>query len=412
MDQQAFASAILVTKGPGDGGNRPGLWPTSWSRHGRYYLRTDGSSMTARLNHEDAAAVMRAANLEPLVQYPGVHSPWLCRCAVCGEDVTPRFAHVRTGHGCRVCGSRKSSDTRRMDSVAAEKFMVSRGFQPLEPYRSSDSPWRCQCLTCGAEVSPCYVQVRNRGTGCVACKYKALAAQQRLPEAEAVAQMRTAGVEPLVPFPGTMFPWLGECLRCEQQVTPWLGAVRAGQGACRFCAGQVVDPEAAAEFMRLQGVNPLVEYPGSGNPWRCECLKCGKVVTPRYSGVRFGQGPCKHCRPYGFDPENLGIVYLLLHPILGAAKVGIAKAAGFRLRAHAKRGWQVVASVEVPGKLAVEIEASILDWWRTGLGLPPYLSKLEMPQSGWTETVDADAIDVPATVRRIQQLASGATSAA
>jgi hypothetical protein len=99
-------------------------------------------------------------------------------------------------------------------------------------------------------------------------------------------------------------------------------------------------------------------------------------------------------------------VYLLVHPTLGAAKVGIAAAAGFRLKAHAKHGWEAVASVEVPGPLAIEIEAAVLTWWRVGLGLPPYLSKNEMPQAGWTETVDADAIDIPATIRRIKELAT------
>ena len=50
------------------------------------------------------------------------------------------------------------------------------------------------------------------------------------------------------------------------------------------------------------------------------------------------------------------------------------------------------------------IEDNILDWWRTELTLPPYLGRYEMPQGGWTETVDSSEIDLAATVRRIENL--------
>jgi hypothetical protein len=58
----------------------------------------------------------------------------------------------------------------------------------------------------------------------------------------------------------------------------------------------------------------------------------------------------------------------------------------------------------VPSELAIEIEKNILCWWRRDLNLPRYLSKHEMPQNGWTETVELDGIDIPATVRRIREL--------
>jgi hypothetical protein len=52
-----------------------------------------------------AAAVMRAVNLEPLVPYPTSGKPWLCRCLVCGEHVTPTYDNVKAGvGGCRPCG--------------------------------------------------------------------------------------------------------------------------------------------------------------------------------------------------------------------------------------------------------------------------------------------------------------------
>jgi hypothetical protein len=64
-----------------------------------------------------------------------------------------------------------------------------------------------------------------------------------------------------------------------------------------------------------------------------------------------------------------------------------------------------------PGGRAIEIEKEILAYWRKDLDLPHYLSKHEMPQGGWTETVDADAIDILATIERIKTLAASKTNA-
>ena len=36
---------------------------------------------------------------------------------------------------------------------------------------------------------------------------------------------------------------------------------------------------------------------------------------------------------------------------------------------------------------------------------PPHLSKEQMPQSGWTETVDADLISVPALWSKVEEIA-------
>ena len=50
-----------------------------------------------------AAQVMVNAGLQPLVPYPGRHNPWLCYCPGCEQEITPRYAAVADGHGCRNC---------------------------------------------------------------------------------------------------------------------------------------------------------------------------------------------------------------------------------------------------------------------------------------------------------------------
>jgi recombinational DNA repair protein (RecF pathway) len=74
--------------------------------------------------------------------------------------------------------------------------------------------------------------------------------------------MLAAGVEPTVGYPGAKAPWTSRCLTCGRNVTPRYSLVKAGGGACAYCARQRVDPDEAADVMRAAGVEPLVAYPG------------------------------------------------------------------------------------------------------------------------------------------------------
>src|SRR5204862_7076956 len=67
--------------------------------------------------------------------------------------------------------------------------------------------------------------------------------------------------------------------------------------------------------------------------------------------------------------------------------------------------WQILAVFQVSAKSAAAIETDVLKWWRGALGLPSYLTRDQMPQGGWTETVAAGRVDLAATVTRICNLA-------
>ena len=105
------------------------------------------------------------------------------------------------------------------------------------------------------------------------------------------------------------------------------------------------------------------------------------------------------------NADRASLVYLITHSAYGAAKVGVSDIAGFRLPQHRRESWQLVAAFQVPAKAAVAIETNVLRWWRGTLGLPPFLTRAQMPQGGWTETAATGSIDLTATVRRICDLA-------
>lgn len=420
--------------------------------------------MPLRLDPDQAAAVMKDSGLEPLVAYPGAGQPWKCQCGTCGRQVTPRYTDIRRGWGgCKWCATRANAANLRMDHDTAAATMIENGLQPLEPYPGSTRPWRCRCLRCGAEVTPRYGNIKQGWGGCRTCWQAESSARQRGPKIEAVEAMRAAGLEPLEPYRNVMAPWRSQCRTCGKEVSPLLNNVRKGQSGCKWCTNSAVDPEEAAEVMRhadlepltpypggaapwpcrcqrchrnvspaykavragsgcrycndtaikpdvaatrmqTVGLEPLEPYPGSLRPWRCRCTRCGRTVHPCYSTVQRGWGGCRWCRNSGFKSGEAAIVYLITHSGYGAAKIGITDAEGSRLKKHQRQGWQTLKMVEVPGELALAVEDNILNWWRAELALPAYLGKQEMPQGGWTETVDSAEIDLAATIRRIESL--------
>ena len=162
--------------------------------------------------------------------------------------------------------------------------------------------------------------------------------------------------------------------------------------------------------------------PASDAPWnrllhdaavrRTRALEAGKryrakLAQAEAAALEHGlpHGAAAPVKRRGFRADEAALIYLVTHAGYRAAKVGIADTAGLRLAQHRRGGWQILAVFQVTAKAAAAIETDILRWWRGELGLPSYLSRDQMPQGGWTETVAAGRIDLAATVTRICNLA-------
>ncbi len=336
-----------------------------------------------RVDSDQAVALMRTAGFEPLEPYPLADAPWACRCTQCGHTVRPTYNSVRQGTGCGFCSGKA------VDPEEAAEVMRAAGLEPLEPYRTGKTPWLCHCVKCGRNPRPTYSHVLSRGTGCGYCGGKLVDAD------EAVEIMRECGFEPLVPYPGSLSRWPSRCTTCGRKVSPWFASVKSQGTRCRYCQRNSVDPDEAAALLRSRGLEPLVEYPGAGTPWPCKCIKCGKTVTPTYGTVRVGGG-CKFCATKGINLNAPCLVYLVTHEALNAHKVGIGSPSGYRLEMHQRQGWQVYRTLMLDtGEAAFDVESAVLQWLRSDLGIPAFLTKDNMPQRGESETMCAEDIALP-----------------
>jgi hypothetical protein len=347
-----------------------------------------------RLTDAEAREVMIAAGLEPLEPYKGSNGPWKCRCLKCGRSVSPARGAIQGGGGCIYCSGKK------VDEEEAVKAMCAAGVEPQVPYPGrSDEPWECKCLKCGRTVSPTWDNVKQSKRGCIYCSGR------KVDEEEVIATMRDKGLEPLEPYKRAEDPWKCKCLKCGKTVTPRWSSIKQDEGGCIYCAGIKVDEKEAVAAMRAASLEPLVPYPGADEPWECKCLKCGRTVAPSRSNIKKGQGSCKYCAEHGFDLTQPATVYFIEHPEKRALKVGVTGDAAKqnRLSYHERCGWNIIQTWNcADGSQAFSLEKKVLDYWRTDLGAPMFLRASDMPDGGWTETVDSLAVDVEATIALIE----------
>ena len=246
--------------------------------------------MGIKLDHEVAEKVMLNVGLKPLELYQNATSKWKCKCLSCEKIVFPTYNTIKQfGSGCRYCGYKKARLKRLTPQKEAIAVMVKAGLKPLEPFKSSHTKWKCECLECGKVVHPRFSTV-NTGGGCEYC------AGNKVDSEDAVAIMLSAHAKPLEAYKNARAKWKSECLKCRRIIHPIYDSVRRGNGACKYCAkGQYVDPKDAEKLMIKAGLKPLEPYKGAGSKWKCIHKKCKKIVYPTYSSIRQGGSGCIHC---------------------------------------------------------------------------------------------------------------------
>ena len=100
---------------------------------------------------------------------------------------------------------------------------------------------------------------------------------------------------------------------------------------------------------------------------------------------------------------------MLTNKKFNAHKIGIGNTVRSRGRSrvsqHEKKGWKLYKQLdfEVTDD-AYLLEQDVLKWIREDKQLGIYLSEFEMPQGGYSETVDASEIDLPTIWAKVEEL--------
>ena len=256
--------------------------------------------MTAKITDSQAIATMRGAGVEPLMPYPGSQEPWKCRCNACGREIFPRLGSIKAGQGaCKFCAGHRTAEM-------AHSEMLQLGFEPLERFPGTNKKWKCKCIKCGHVSSPRMNNVLN-GSKCFECAKKENTKARSTPEHEAIQVMQAANLTPLTAYARSTKPWLSRCNNCQRMVSPTLSSVKKG-GGCAYCGKRRLDPHEAEKLLVSMGAKPQVPYPGSHNPWRSICLNCEREIKPRFADVRKTGTVCAFCSGNRIDISDALIV--------------------------------------------------------------------------------------------------------
>ena len=376
------------------------------------YLKTGAA---IRHDNEFAAEIIRNAGLEPLENYPGSHSKWRCIHLECGEEVQVQLHAIRGGEsGCFKCGVKKRGQASRLNGDEARQFMITKGLEPQEPYELSNKPWACIHIECGSLVHPTFASIQGGQRGCRPCAIKEGAVRSSYTPEFALGQARTRGYEPLEEYPGAMKHWRCRHTPCGREVTATLNTLMSGKGCCMDCGvasraekNRYTSEEATA-VMRKFDLEPLEEFPGYMEKWRCTHNECGREISTTFWYVKFRETGCKYCSTKGLDYTAEGIIYLLERQDYFAAKVGITtpNSKTDRIAAHVKEGWQLVSTWRTSTAAEAEIiEDKALEWWREVLDAPISMRQEDM-KSGWTETASLLYVSISDTANYIDRLVS------
>jgi hypothetical protein len=407
-----------------------------------------------KVDPKDAEALLISRGLQPLVSYPGSKIPWKCIHLKCNQIVFPTFNKIQQGQsGCISCSglSKKTNDE-------ATSFFKSKGLIPLEPYQNSATKWKSKHTECGNIVFPRYRDVQQGHSGCIHCA-------SRVSDTVARELFLRVGLNPLIEFPGSVTAWPSIHKECGRLVSPMYSNIQQGKGPCDYCGGsKPIDPTEALELFRSNNfepqeefknanspwksvheicggvvhpsysriasgggcrvcleksrvqpeiaeqvfiqkrIKPIVAFPGAGKPWLSIHLECGREISPTFTSINNGGG-CRYCAVSGFKLDEPGVVYLITSAELQAHKIGITGVHTKRLQDHSNLGWKIYSTLEIfKGEIALQIEQDVLQWIRYERELPIYLSPEQMPQGGWTETVEASEIDLPTIWAKVEEL--------
>ena len=422
--------------------------------------------MTAgkKIDPKMAEARMLKAGLKPLEPYTNTLTKWKCKCLTCKKIVSPTYGGIQRGRGgCAYCAGIK------VDLNDVLKIMLKAKFQPQEPYKGANTPWKVKCLLCEKVIKVRYGNIRYGFSGrkqccspvaviprkealkkfdkhgfillepyttsskalnviCKKCGKKSKRSMQSLERdgkklrcvwcanlrkdsKEVIAFMTKNGLKPKTPYKGANEPWKCICLKCKKEVSSSYASVRDGKG-CKYCAGNFIDPKDAESNMINWGYKPQEPYKGTHHNWKSIHIPCGNIVSPEYAQIQQGFGGCRHCAEWGFQYDKQSYLYLITHKQLKAHKVGIGNVAkklkADRLHRLKIEGWELFKKWDFDeGKKALKVEQQIFKVLREDMKLPIFLTKNQIRNEGYSETINAEDITLLELEKVIRKVLKG-----
>ena len=260
-----------------------------------------------KVDLEQLAILIRNLQLIPLHDYPGASSKWKMKCSKCGEVFNSRYDAIKVGRGCPFC-----SGARILEKDAI-RLMTEVGLVPLEVFKSSASPWKCECAVCGKVSKRTLHNVKVTGKGCPFCSF----AKTRVSQKKMDALAQELGYEPLEPYETQTKLWRLKCSKCGTEVSRYPASLgfrkrssKTGLTGCLGCStrqkvAESDQGELAEKMMATAGFEVLEPYVSAKHPWKVRCQKCKMEMTKQFTHVKSENKGCKYCSGNYLNEEQI-----------------------------------------------------------------------------------------------------------
>jgi len=370
----------------------------------------DCSSSKFRLSESEIVETFQRLNLTLIDEYRNSKIPVGVKCNLCGstsKQVVANLRKMKIFH-CEICDPKKTFIRRnrvinpvQLDEIVKE--FTERNYSLIGEFKTVHKNVTVRHLTCGTISERSLKSIRQGAGYCKGCMKNRI-----LTEEEALKVLDDAGFEPIAKYVNSETPWESKCKKCGRSLSPRLHTLRGKKSGCAYCNKVKVDPIDAVNLMISAGFTPLEPYKNSKARWKSRHEECGKIVHPQYNSIYNGQG-CSECGDtYSYnDPSYF---YVLENNLYQSLKVGISNndSRDDRVLVHAKYGWKLVQRIDFEnGFLAFEFEQTILNHLRKNLKIPSHLSREDMPQGGYSETMSMDSIALPRLLELVRSNQKG-----
>ena len=181
----------------------------------------------------------------------------------------------------------------KLTQAQADKFFMKIKLKPLEPYKNSNTPRKCECQVCGSIVYPRLGDVK-KAKSCVKCQGKLLGKKIRLTQKQVDVIAKKMKVKLLEPYTNSHTPIRSKCLVCSKIIHPTIGRLSAGMG-CKYCGivkssqSRLIPKETALLDFEKSKLKVLSDYKDSKTPVKVLCLVCKKQSTKSYQDLKSGR---------------------------------------------------------------------------------------------------------------------------
>lgn len=370
--------------------------------------------MKNKISVEDLISKFRSVQLEPIEpigKFKNSKTKWKARCKIC-DEITVRSLNslLSTGTkiGCLACSLKLKSKNQLLAEETVRREFLRLGLTPIGPYPGSQKNWESICTSCQRQIFRSYGSLRDAvkkwgiEIGCPYCN------GNRVVEGEVSMILEQYGLSPIEDYSNNWTSRLYRCMTCgaetRKSFTNIRRMIRSGSLSygCPQCSLKAMgqrkaesQENASGRFLEV-GLRLIGTYENARKSVSCECLKCGAITKQTLNGVKNGK-TCKFCAKKGIQLGEPAYLYLITNSLHNSIKIGIGNIGNTndRLLIHYKHGWALVRRWDFQtGEAAEKTEKRILAIIRLDKSIPPHLSKEDMPQGGWSETIDADSISI------------------